>query len=611
MDVEYERTASPAATAYPPVNIGELPDARNAYGKLMSTSSRSLTAECAGTIVVLIDESSQMAAPIAGGTQSKADSAATAVNSMLNQLTTGPNVRLIVVGYGGSDGKEHGAQVRWMGPLAGRVEVNSSELAASPARVEQRIRRIPGPGGVGVSRVEPVRFPIWYVPGRSTGGGIEEAAGFVVRSLAAAGDDSSGKPPLVIHLCARLPAAVSLQDERVRRLAAASLWYHLHLGTNDRIPATAYPSSSLHLANGDVAALFEASSGLAASMVVVLKTARVAVSPGARGIVYQANMRDLIRFLALAKAYIAATPAALAPAEAGKATVTAAAVETTTDPAMTGTLAQPASRPVALILLADRSQADPASRVWLHRQELLNEMIGHIARRGGDDVELGLIVYDGKTAEAGLPGLQAGRATVPAVDLADGALRVEQVTEKVSNGIGGLVSVNRSHPIYVDREPGAPLLDLDPAMMALAELLGRVRRAHEGEEILPLVLHLTGAGISPAAIASAEAHLAAMGGIVLYHAILPESPLPAVAYPAQQDQLADPSAAALWRITSLLAGADRIAATRHHICRESRGLVVGGRFDLLLDSLDALLGKQTCPRTSCSHPLPGTLTAEP
>ena len=95
----------------------------DACGKVMLSNSCShsdATAECAGTIVVLIDESREMATPIAGGTKSKAESVATAVNSMLNQLAAGPNVRLVIVGYGGSMAENQAAQIRWSGPLVGR-----------------------------------------------------------------------------------------------------------------------------------------------------------------------------------------------------------------------------------------------------------------------------------------------------------------------------------------------------------------------------------------------------------------------------------------------------------------------------------------------------------
>ena len=572
----------------------------DACGKVMlfnSCSHSHATAECAGTIVLLIDESGEMATPIAGGTKSKAESVATAVNSLLNQLAAGPNVRLVIVGYGDEAGGDQGAQIRWIGPLAGRSTVNSSELAAAPALVEDRIRRIPSSAGVGVAREEAVRFPVWYVPQQSAGKGIEEAASFVARTLAEAGDDSSRKRPLVIHICGKLPDRARLRAQSVKGLLETSLWQHLHLGTNNRIPAIMYPSSSRHLANADVAALFEVSCVLGEPLAAALRTANVAVTPGARGMVHQASMGDLIRFLALGKAYAAATAEALAPEEAAESTVSCAGHETTVDVAAATALVEPPPslriyERVALILVADRSETDPASGVWLHRQEQLNEIIARFARRAGNDVEVGLIVYGRETVETGFHGPLEGRTMVADIELADGALRMEQITEKVSNGIGGLVSVKRSRPIFVDQEADQPAHDLESVVAALAELIGQIRRAHEGEAIMPLVLHVTGGGFSAEAVAGAAAQLAGLGEVLVYNVIVPESPLPTVAYPSNADLVTDPRLAALWRMASPLAGAHRIATKRRHVTQASRGFVVGARFDLLLESIQALLGKE-------------------
>ena len=121
--------------------------------------------------------------------------------------------------------------------------------------------------------------------------------------LAEAGSDSSGKPPLVIHIFGKMPTAAELRSEPTRAVLSASIACHLQLGASDRIPATLYPSSSQRLASEDVVALFEASSVLADSLAEALRTAQVAVTPGARGLVHQGGMGDLIRFMMLAKAY--------------------------------------------------------------------------------------------------------------------------------------------------------------------------------------------------------------------------------------------------------------------------------------------------------------------
>lgn len=546
----------------------------------------------AGTIVVLIDESSEMAGPIAGGTKSKRESVATAVNSMLNQLAAGPQVRLAVVGYGGGDSGAAPVQIRWAGPLSGRALVDSSELAAAPLTVEERVRRIPGVGGIGVTKEETVRFPIWYVPAESGRGGIEQAADFVRRILAEAGDDLSGKPPLVLHLCAKLPPASELQSGPMQSALESSIWYHLHLGANERIPATLYPSSNQRLPNSDVETLFETSSPLAAPFAEMLRTAQVAVVPGARGLVHQAGMGDLIRFLGLAKAYASASAEPFASLGFRQPIPAPAPIaEQATSPDFPNKPCLPTCDRLTLIVLADRSQSDPACGAWLRRQEQVNDMLGRIAKRAGGDVDVGLIVYGSGTVEAGFSGPLQGRLLVPDVELAEGVLRVEQVTEKVSNGIGGLVELRRSRPIFVDDTPSQPVRDLAPVMAALIDLARTARESAGDRQMLTLAIHVTG-GFSPETIAAGAARLRELRDVLLYHCIVPEIPQPTLAYPDSAERITDPGTAALWQITSPLAGAREISGKRPAINEASRGFVVGAKFDLLLESLQALLGKR-------------------
>ena len=536
-----------------------------------------------------------MAAPIAGGTKSKAEGVATAVNSMLNQLTSGPDVRVAIVGYGGGGNGVPTAEIRWTGPLAGRALVNSAELAAAPAVIEERIRRIPGVDGIGIARQETIQFPVWYVPGQSGGGGFPQAVDFVSKFLAEAENDRSGKPPLVIHLCGKMPLAEDLRSDSTRAALATFFACHLHLGTSDRIPATLYPSSNQHLAARDVAALFDVSHVLPDSFVGMLRTVQVTVTAGARGLVHQAHMGDLIRFLMLAKAYATSGPdgfASLGVTQPVTATApTLATMPVASSPpadAVPGVTSRAWDR-LALIVMADRSQADPASGAWLRRQEQVNDIIARIAKRNGGDVDVSLILYGNEALETGFVGPLQGKSIVPDVELADEALRVEQVIEKVSNGIGGLVELTRNQLIFLDSEATAPATNLDAAMTALAETIQHARELHEGDRVLPLVMHITGAGFSVEAVAVAASALAKMGDVLVYHSIVPEQLQRTIVYPADAEQIANPTMASLWQWTSPLAGADQIAAKRKTINPASRGLVIGAKFDLLIESIQALL----------------------
>ena len=553
----------------------------------------------AGTIVVLIDESSEMAAPVAGGTKSKAESVATAVNSMLNQLTAAPSVRTAIVGYGGGATELPPAQIRWAGPLNGRVFVDSGELAATPLAVEERIRRIPASVAAGVVSQETVQFPIWYAPQQSGLGGLAETAELVNQVLQDAGDDSSGKPPIVLHLCGTLPSAAALQSHAVQNLQSRAFLCHLHLGVNERIPPTLYPSSAYHLPPGDVAALFHASSTLPEPFTQTLQNAQIAVAPGARALAYQAHMGDLIRFLMLARAYAVTGPEAFDAAPSAQPT---GVVEQTTIASACRTPAEAIPNVtsqtwdhLAVIFMADRSLAESSSDAWLRRQEQVNAMLGQIAKRGAGDVDVGLILYGDRSVETGFGGPLRGEPLVPDVELANAALRVEQVTEKVSNGIGGLVEISRSRPVFLECQPTGPVQNLSPALAALSQLIRQFRRAHEGEKALPLIMYVTGGTLAPTHIAAASTTFAEMGELLVYCTVVPEQPQPATAYPANAEQIANPSLAALWEMTSLLAGADRIAAKRSTIAETSRGFVVSARFDLFIDSIESLLNPEPCP----------------
>jgi len=111
-----------------------------------------------GCVLFLIDESAAMgtivADMVAGGRRaekSNAERVATALNSLLNQLTRGPDFDVAVIGYQTDAADQVHVGSRWGGALGGREFVSTGELAASPLRVETRTRRVPAPGGIGPS----------------------------------------------------------------------------------------------------------------------------------------------------------------------------------------------------------------------------------------------------------------------------------------------------------------------------------------------------------------------------------------------------------------------------------------------------------------------------
>jgi hypothetical protein len=87
----------------------------------------------------------------------------------------------------------------------------------------------------------------------------------------------------------------------------------------------------------------------------------------------------------------------------------------------------------------------------------------------------------------------------------------------------------------------------------------------------------------------------------LYHLVLTESPHRSLAYPADPAAIEDPALTRLWELSSPLVGRQELAAVKPAVSGESRGFVVNGRFDLLLEGIRlALAGLQ--PRTDSRAP---------
>ena len=260
-----------------------------------------------GRVVFLIDESESLREFIAGGTKSKAESISTAVNSLLNQLITVADLEVAVAGYRGDP--KGGADIgcRWGGSLTGSRFVPTTALADAPMVIENRVRRIGTP--VADAQEDAVRFPIWYVP--QLGGSILPVLGYAYcRHLVVAGttlESVWSKPPLVISFVGDLiPEQVEMAVKRVLGLSTPGgppLVFHVHLGGTAAGRPVLYPSSDIHLPPGPPCDLFRWSSVLPDYLIAFLRGAQVPVSVGARGMIYNASVADLIRMLSLVKVH--------------------------------------------------------------------------------------------------------------------------------------------------------------------------------------------------------------------------------------------------------------------------------------------------------------------
>ena len=103
------------------------------------------------------------------------------------------------------------------------------------------------------------------------------------------------------------------------------------------------------------------------------------------------------------------------------------------------------------------------------------------------------------------------------------------------------------------------------------------------------MLHLTRGHIEPSDVDWITSVLArvdsAAGPVTLYHLVVTEEPHKSLAYPASAEEIASPNLQKLWQATSLLLDRERLAADKRPVTADSRGLVVNGKFDLLVDPL--------------------------
>ena len=513
-----------------------------------------------------------MDARIADGVKSRAETVATALNALLAQLAGFVGLEVALVGYRATAGRPEIA-ARWDGPLAGRQFVPCEELAAQPLAVEQRTRKVATPAGVSEQTVP---FPTWYRPvlGDAVDGRLAHRTAAELLCGAAA---AIGKPGLLMHVLGDVPSDAAdgsgLPDKDV-------LSMHAHLATLSRVPAILYPSAPTHLPSAGLLDLFHRSSPLGGEMLIALREAKVAVNAGARGLIANARLADLIRWLGLVKAYatiqpvraaVQVAPSTAPDRSAESASVAAAPLTEPTDIAPDAT--------VLLVLLLDRSLTVPAASggrdVWSRLQEHANDLLAQLAKYGQGRVEVATVAYGDNTAAPVLGGALAGRDFVPAAELAAGVLRVDETAEKVSNGIGGLIDFVRKRPVYVDL-PAAAEGGLAQAVENVRELLSR-RRA-TAEPTAAVVLHLTRGGDCAALAALPD-------DVRLYHLVLTETPQRSLAYPSSPDGLDDPHLRAIWERTSRLGHAKALASRRPSLADDSRGMVVNGKFDVLLESL--------------------------
>ena len=239
----------------------------------------------------------------------KCDAVADAVNNLLRNLSLKcarpEGVRdyyyVGVIGYGTNVGPA------WSGALANKELMPLSELAASPAKVEERTKKVDdGAGGLVEQKV---KFPIWFEP--VANGGTPMCRGLNIANQwvdAWLKSHPSCFPPIVIHITdgestdSSNPAEANrMVSEAMSQLTALCstdgniLLFNVHLSSNPNARPISFPNSAAVLHDDYSRMLFEGASQLTPFMQSVAKEHGIDASEGAKGFVLNAEVALLIQ----------------------------------------------------------------------------------------------------------------------------------------------------------------------------------------------------------------------------------------------------------------------------------------------------------------------------
>ena len=251
----------------------------------------------------VIDQSGSMSDSFPDGSKTKAAGVSDAINKLLQELVIRcakeEGVRdyfhIGVIGYGATVGPAFG------GALAGKKLATVSEIANSPARIEERIKKIDdGAGGLVDQKV---RFPIWFDPSSANGtpmcNALNEAKSVLQGFLA---QHPNCFPPVVIHITDG-ESTDGDATENMHALTALSsndgnvLLFNLHLSSNPNAKSTAFPSDSSSLPDQFAQMLFNNASQLTPFMRSTAGQHGFNLSEGARCFVLNADLVLVVQAL--------------------------------------------------------------------------------------------------------------------------------------------------------------------------------------------------------------------------------------------------------------------------------------------------------------------------
>lgn len=252
----------------------------------------------------LIDQSGSMSDPFSGGESSKrkADGVSDGINKILQNLVIkcakGEDVldrlHVGVIGYGNSTGSA------FAGSLAGRDLYPISQIAKSPARIEERTKKVDDGAGGLVDQT--IKFPIWFDPVANGGTPMCQAlahAKTIVQDWI--GQHPSSFPPIVMNFTdgeATDGNPLDIADE-IRRLTTNDgnvLLFNVHLSSIRANPVV-FPDKEKELPDDFARLLFNMSSILPTTFHNAAREFGYVVSEASRGFAFNADLVSVVQFL--------------------------------------------------------------------------------------------------------------------------------------------------------------------------------------------------------------------------------------------------------------------------------------------------------------------------
>lgn len=428
-----------------------------------------------------------------------------------------------------------------------------------------------------------------------------------------------------------------------------------HLSTSATVPPTLYPSNGYYLPAGSQKDLFSRCGELPAHLATELKASEVTVNENAVGMLYNARMLDIVTLLKLVDAHTKNWPARPAATQADPVAAStpepddqptdtvgvdessvptsdqeeseSAETEVPTiepdesllvaddEPILVAELddepsgsselvaaAQELERAALLVIVLDRSLTDPfnagTGNSCSRLQENANSLLGRLSQKPTDVIDVAVVSYGTDVAgdidvRCGFEGSLAGQNFVRDSDLLGGALRIDEFTKKVSDGIGGMMERPVKQPVYLELEPaaaGSPVKAFETVSQIVGEWCGQ----HPASIVPPVVLHLTRGQGKSDDIEQCAASLTAVqpvaGAVLLYHLIATEDAHTSIVFADQLDDGESEEIRGLFAHSSLMLERERLAIEKPAIVNsESRGFVINGKIDLILDTVLEIL----------------------